>query len=99
MKKPLQNILTDRAATHGDFAENSRISQEIKAVMRSGANWAGLSPSRKEALEMIALKLGRILGGNPDESDHWQDMAGYAHLGEKGRFCPVSAKSDALKCP
>jgi hypothetical protein len=33
-----------------------------------------------EALEMIVHKMGRIVNGNPDEVDHWVDIAGYATL-------------------
>ena len=29
---------------------------------------------------MIAHKIGRILAGNPDFKDHWDDIAGYAVL-------------------
>lgn len=33
------------------------------------------------ALTMIAGKLVRILNGNSHETDHWQDIIGYATLG------------------
>ena len=29
---------------------------------------------------MIVHKIGRILAGNPNHSDHWHDIAGYATL-------------------
>jgi hypothetical protein len=32
---------------------------------------------------MIAVKLARILCGDPDFHDHWQDVIGYAKLTEK----------------
>jgi hypothetical protein len=34
-----------------------------------------------EALDMIALKLSRILSGQANFKDHWDDIAGYAKLG------------------
>ena len=34
----------------------------------------------KEALDMIAHKIGRICAGNPNFKDHWADIAGYAQL-------------------
>jgi hypothetical protein len=43
-------------------------------------NWALLSASQKEALEMIAHKIGRILNGDPNYDDSWRDIAGYAEL-------------------
>jgi hypothetical protein len=38
-----------------------------------------------EALEMICTKIARILSGNPNDPDHWKDIAGYAELG--GEAC------------
>ena len=32
------------------------------------------------ALDMICVKLGRIVNGNPDYADNWVDIAGYAKL-------------------
>ncbi len=29
---------------------------------------------------MIAHKIGRIVSGNPNVQDHWDDIAGYAKL-------------------
>jgi hypothetical protein len=29
---------------------------------------------------MIVHKIGRIVNGNPDKVDHWDDIAGYATL-------------------
>lgn len=40
----------------------------------------GLTPDQREALEMIAHKIGRILNGDPDYADSWRDIAGYAQL-------------------
>jgi hypothetical protein len=34
----------------------------------------------REALHMIAHKMGRIATGNPNIKDHWADIAGYATL-------------------
>jgi len=34
----------------------------------------------REALEMILHKIARILNGNPNYADSWQDIAGYAQL-------------------
>jgi hypothetical protein len=35
---------------------------------------------QRESLEMNQHKVARILAGNPDEPDHWFDIAGYATL-------------------
>jgi len=75
-----QALIAERGKTHGAFAENARISQAIKAIARGVPGWLELTDVQREALEMIALKLSRILSGNPHEVDHWDDVAGYAAL-------------------
>lgn len=37
-----------------------------------------MDPDMREALEMIAHKIGRILAGDPAYDDSWVDIAGYA---------------------
>lgn len=76
----IQKILCQRAETHGKFHENSKLSQAIKREIRNSPKWGVLTASQKEALDMIAHKIGRILSGNPDHVDHWADIAGYATL-------------------
>jgi len=83
MTQDVQSTLTDRAKTHGSFIDNGRIMQALKTDMREdGKNWNDLPSYQKEALEMIQHKIGRILSGNPNEPDHWRDIAGYATLME-----------------
>jgi hypothetical protein len=80
----IETILSERRKTHGDFYDHANITQNIKQIMwgaRDSIPWANLSNEHREALEMIAHKMGRILAGNPDINDHWDDIAGYAKLG------------------
>lgn len=74
------NLLDERNKTHGDFGKNAEVSQAIKRVFRAQAGWENLSDVQKESLEMIALKLSRILSGHADFKDHWDDIEGYARL-------------------
>jgi hypothetical protein len=39
-----------------------------------------MKSSQKESLEMIMHKVARILNGDPNYSDSWHDIAGYAKL-------------------
>ncbi len=39
-----------------------------------------LTDDQVEALEMVCHKIGRIVNGDPDYSDSWHDIAGYAKL-------------------
>lgn len=73
-------LLDERKAVHGDYAETARVAQNIKAMFHDSPNWSRLSAMQIEALEMMANKLGRILNGDPDYSDHWVDIQGYAKL-------------------
>ena len=71
-------ILNARGKVYGPFIDNARVSQKLKAVMRATPMWQDLLPDQKEALEQIALKISRILTGDPDYVDNWDDTAGYA---------------------
>jgi hypothetical protein len=78
----VEKTLNERASTHGDFNTGAVISQDLCATLRTGPSWNKLSDAQKEALEMIAHKMARIVNGNPDFADHYLDIGGYAHLAE-----------------
>jgi hypothetical protein len=80
MSKPTDELLIERGSQHGDFSTHAAITQQTKDLWRETDNWQRLSHMQREALEMIAHKVGRILAGNPDHPDHWDDTAGYARL-------------------
>ena len=73
----------ERGNRYGAFKDGADIMQELKSVMRSTRNWSNLTPSQREALEMIQHKVGRILNGDPNYTDSWHDIKGYAHLIEE----------------
>lgn len=72
--------LQERGKRYGEFATHAQISQQLKWVMQSYENWFQLEKDQKEALEMIAHKIARILNGDPNYDDSWHDIAGYATL-------------------
>lgn len=78
----VDSVLAERGKVHGDFDEPCRIAQGLKAVIRDGVNCKQdrLTDVQKEAIDMIAHKLARILSGDPNHVDHWVDIAGYAQL-------------------
>ena len=73
-------VLSTREKTHGSYLSTAKIAQSIKDAMRGSPNWIRLTDVQAESLEMIAVKLARILCGDPDFQDHWQDVMGYAKL-------------------
>ena len=76
----IDNILAERAKTHGDYTEHAKCTQDIMLILMLHRNWTFLSPDQKETLHMIAHKMGRVVTGNPNVADHWDDIAGYAKL-------------------
>ena len=76
----ITNTLKERGKRYGSFKEHARITQSIKTAMIDSPNWNSLSPDKRESLDMIAHKIGRILNGDPNYIDSWHDIAGYSQL-------------------
>ena len=75
-------LLQERQKTHGSFDVNATVSQRLKDEFKKiHPHYENLCPVHKEALDMIALKISRILSGQAGFKDHWDDIAGYAQLG------------------
>lgn len=80
MAQPTDELLETRKKTHGDFTHNAAFTQGAMDLAQAAPNWPRLSPVQREAVHMILHKIARALVGNPDESDHFDDIAGYARL-------------------
>lgn len=80
----VNKTLNERGTRYGDFTHHARICQELKHVMmeRSGGGWYRLNSVQKQALDVIADKIARILSGDPNYADNWHDIQGYAKLVE-----------------
>ena len=76
----IDDILNERQEQYGDFLNRSKISQDFKTLLHNGSSYRSLKADQKEALEMIATKIGRIVNGNPDYLDSWVDIQGYCQL-------------------
>ena len=77
---PTEALITERGNRYGKFKDGAEIMQDLKTVMREVDGWHNLTPSQREALDMIQHKIGRILNGDPTYDDSWKDIAGYATL-------------------
>lgn len=73
-------LLVDRGRTHGSFVDNARNGQALRELFRASPKWEAMPPVHREALDMMACKLSRILSGQSNVADHWADLAGYATL-------------------
>lgn len=85
MEHNIDETLKERGLRYGEFEDHARITVSLKEQMQKFRNAKGIPYSRladdqREALEMIAHKIGRILNGDPDYADSWVDIAGYAKL-------------------
>lgn len=76
----LAQTLTERGNRYGKFTGHAQITQQLKQTMYLHPGWGGLAADQKEALDMVAHKIGRVLNGDPDYADSWVDIAGYAKL-------------------
>ena len=83
MTNNINDILTHREKTHGNYSDVSKLSQTLKEILRDTPNWDKLNDGQKESLEMISNKLGRLLSGDANFRDHWEDIGGYAELGHR----------------
>jgi hypothetical protein len=82
---PTQDILHERARTHGDYAA---MAKTFDFWARTAINRAGIdkmNAGQKFAFMMVMVKLARIANGDPDYVDHWDDVAGYARLGRDSK--------------
>ena len=74
--------LRERNQRYGSFEGHALVTCNIKRAMQLSPNWSKLTDDQREALDMIAHKIGRILNGDPNYADSWHDIAGYAKLVE-----------------
>ena len=88
----LNKTLADRQKTHGDFQQVAKVAESLMGSIE----FQRLSASQSFAVRMIIGKLARIVCGNPNEPDHWHDIAGYAKLVED-ELTVASAKQDTVK--
>lgn len=91
----ISETLKERGGRYGTFVSNSLTSQQLKKVLHAHPNWVNLTVDKKEALEMVAHKISRILNGDPEYADSWHDIAGYATLVEQEILGPTTATSEA----
>lgn len=88
----VDNTLAERGARYGDFTDHAELAQELQDVMRGFRKigpkgevtnpWAKLDSVKRQALTVIADKIARILSGDPNYTDNWHDIQGYAKLAE-----------------
>lgn len=76
----INEILKVRKSVHGDFTENAGVHQELLNALMCSSGYLNLDPVKVTAIQCICGKLARIVCGDPEHTDHWIDIAGYAQL-------------------
>jgi len=67
--------------TESSFTETARIAQELKSIITQSPGWINLHASQREALDMFATQVGRILSG--DSIHHWASITEFAKFGQE----------------
>lgn len=80
MTTPTDNLLAERGKTNGNYADLAAVAQALKSVIVGAPGYERLNVVQRESLDLIATKIARILAGDPNFADHWDDIAGYARL-------------------
>lgn len=78
----VSDILDERGARYGNYLKQTEISNALLEVIDSALKARGkvLATDQADALSMIAVKVARIINGDPNHADNWIDVAGYATL-------------------
>lgn len=78
----VSKILDAREERYGTFIGQAEVAMKLKTVIKNSlaAREKKLAFDQLEAIDMICSKLGRIVNGDPNYTDSWIDIAGYAKL-------------------
>lgn len=76
----VKDILKARGEKYGTIKDNAHVAQEIMYALDRTNCLQKLSDVQMYAITMIATKLSRIVNGDPDYLDSWNDIAGYSTL-------------------
>lgn len=76
----VDGVLQDRRKTHGNYVLGTAFTQAVMSRVSETTQWDRMTPYQRETTHMIVHKMQRILEGDPNNAEHWDDIAGYAKL-------------------
>lgn len=84
----VEAILAERGKRYGSFKDHAHICQTLKITIEKCLeeyqdDAYHLAADQKQALDVICDKIARIINGDPNYVDNWDDIAGYATLVSK----------------
>jgi hypothetical protein len=62
------------------FDDTAQLAQGLKFALRRGTNWEAMGPEQKEALELIATEIAKLLTDVGDEGKQWNNIAFLARI-------------------
>jgi len=77
-------LTEERKSTHGNWTDQAVVGVMLDQAVQDSTGYANLAAYQRKAVDMILVKVSRIVSGDPSHADHWDDIAGYAHLGKGG---------------
>ena len=81
-QQTIEATLAERGSRYGDFESVAGTTRALMRTLADADRFDELSAAQYEALHMICSKMARIVNGDPDYTDNWHDIAGYAKLVE-----------------
>lgn len=100
----LYGILAERKTTHGEYNDDARAAMALVDALllaemeRENRKQDPLSDTQRHSLYMILFKVARIVAGDANLPDHWDDIQGYAKLvSDRLPRAPSAAKRTVLK--
>jgi hypothetical protein len=94
MLDPIVELVQERKNTHGNYELQSTIYYMLKTAVNYASKERSANPfkyTQQQSIDMICLKLSRILAGDAAFKDHWDDIAGYAKIAN-GMLPPLEEK-------
>ncbi len=79
----INNTLNERGARYGNYSDVAGTTQQLVAIVESGANYEHLTAEQRTSLYMICNKIATAVNGDPQYFDNYRDIAGYATLAER----------------
>lgn len=107
MTSNVSDTLAERGQRYGAFKDHASIAQGLQEVLWESPGWYRLQPDVRQMCVVITDKIARILNGDPDYTDNYHDIQGYAKLVEdrllkeqkeqKGELFEAPSEEDELE--
>lgn len=94
----INQVLAERGDNYGDWGRECRMNETIIEALATGEGWGRMEATQREAIRRMVMKMVRIANGNPDHSDSWTDLEGYARLGQ-WKFSPKTGHKEVIFNP